>query len=84
MRLRRMNDAVRQRRDEFGGDPADVHSLMCECAAATCSEMLRIAVAELDAARLEPTTFIVAPEHVGDIPVVARAKSHVVVRMPEA
>lgn len=81
-RLRAMNELIRERRVEFEGAELGIHAIMCECVDPECCSMLQVADEDLQAARADASWFIVDPGHVDDVPVVTRANSHCVVRMP--
>jgi hypothetical protein len=65
-RLRRMNETIRARIDEFRGGPPPRYVVMCECPAPGCAEMLEIERSAYQAIREEPGWYVVASEHVDD------------------
>ena len=64
LRLRRLNERLRQRVDEFQGTKPNVYLVMCECLDIDCEQMLEVAREEYDAVRAEPSAFLVARSHV--------------------
>src|SRR5512133_745039 len=72
-RLEELNDAFESVSDTF--------TIACECADATCVEMVEIKPDEYEAIRAEPRQFVVRPDHVDrDVEVVVReAEDYVVV-----
>ena len=77
-----MNELIRERRIAFEGLDLGIHAIMCECVDPECCSMLQVSDDELQAARSDGSWFVVDPAHVGSTPVVARAHTHCVVRMP--
>jgi hypothetical protein len=63
-RLRRMNETIRARIDEFRGGPPPRYLVMCECPSPGCSEMLEIERAAYRDIREESSWYVVASEHV--------------------
>jgi hypothetical protein len=64
LRLRRMNESVRSRIDEFRGGPPPRYVVMCECLVPSCSEMLEIPRDEYRTVRSDARHFIVSGDHV--------------------
>lgn len=63
-RLRKLNEEVRARRDDFHDGDAVMHSVMCECPEDECAVTLDVAAHELAHARGQEHWYVVGPDHV--------------------
>jgi hypothetical protein len=63
-RIRAMNEQVREVVDEFRGDAAELLDVMCECADATCEQMLSVPRPTYEQVRGNGAWFLVAPDHI--------------------
>jgi hypothetical protein len=61
--FREMNERAEERVHLFGGDEVRV-GIICECADIHCQERILIPKSTYEAARAEPTQFIVKPGHI--------------------
>jgi hypothetical protein len=59
--FRLVNERLEER--ALDGSPQGVFEIVCECAREECTDRISVLVAEYEAVRAEPTTFIVATGH---------------------
>jgi hypothetical protein len=60
--FREVNERIREVSAHWAA--ADAVSFVCECSLADCVEALTLTLEEYEAIRVEPTWFVVAPDHV--------------------
>jgi len=59
--FRNVNEEIREASTRFGSEIAD---FVCECGDPTCTEHIRVPLAEYEEVREDATTFVVQPGHV--------------------
>jgi len=84
--FREANERIRARADEYGA-PIERIPFLCECPVPSCTEILRLTLAEYGEVRANPAHFFTVPGHEqADAPVghvVARENDYVVVEKDE-
>lgn len=60
--FRSLNERIHDAVDAHSAD-GHVYEFVCECSDRTCLERVRLTVAEYEAVRADPTTFVLAPGH---------------------
>jgi hypothetical protein len=85
--FREANEQIRARADEYDA-PIERIPFLCECPVPSCTEVLRLTIAEYSGVRAHPSHFFTVPGHeqadAAVAHVVSREKGYVVVEKEES